>query len=146
MYALIWVIAIIVFLLLEAATFQYICIWFAGGSLGALVAYALGATLNVQIIVFFVVSAILLILTRPLVKKLMNGRKEKTNIDNIPGKIAKVTQTIDNIGAKGKVMLGAMEWSAVSNDESIIEEGKIVEVLEVKGVKLVVRESEKKEG
>ena len=68
MISFMWLIAIVVFLLLEAATFQFICIWFAGGALGSLVASMLGASLNVQMIVFFIVSALLLVLTRPFVK------------------------------------------------------------------------------
>ena len=139
MYGFMWVVSIIVFLLLEAATYQFICIWFSGGALGALVACALGASLSVQVIVFFVVSGALLILTRPFVRKITNERKIKTNVEDVPGKIAKVIERIDNLASSGKVQLGAMEWSARTEDGSTIEAGETVEVLEVKGVKLIVR-------
>ena len=139
MYGFLWVIAIIVFLLLEASTYQFICIWFAGGALGALAAFGLGAGLNVQIGVFFALSAVLLVLTRPLVKKIMSERTEKTNIDELIGKLGKVTDKIDNVAAAGRVKLGAMEWAARAEDGSVIDEGAVVKVLKVEGVKLIVK-------
>lgn len=148
MYGFMWVVAIIVFLLLEAATYQFISIWFAGGALGALVAFGFGGPLKVQILVFFVLSALLLILTRPLVKKIMNERKEKTNIDELPGKLGQVTEKIDNMASVGRVKLGAMEWTARSDDGSVIEPGAIVKVIRLEGVKLIVKvdSDERKDG
>ncbi len=140
MQGLVWVIGIIVFLLLEAATYQFICIWFAGGALAALIFWALGLGMNVQISVFFIASAVLLILTRPFVKKVTANRAIKTNVEVIPGKVGLVTETIDNLSEKGKVKLDGMEWTARSESGEVIEEGKKVEVLEVSGVKLIVKE------
>ena len=144
MYGFLWTIAIIVFLILEAATFQFICIWFAGGALGALAANALGGSLNCQITVFFIVSAILLVLTRPFVKKLTLGKKTRTNAESIPGKRGKVTETIDNISETGRVKLEGMEWTARSVDDGIIPESTIVEVIEISGVKLIVKTCEER--
>ena len=93
-----------------------------------------------QIAVFFVVSIVLLIFTRPLALKYMNKGVEKTNVDSIPGQKGIVTQTIDNLKAEGKVTIQGMEWSARSKDESVIEEGKVVKVAAVEGVKLIVEE------
>ncbi len=140
MQGIVWVIGIVVFLLLEAATYQFICIWFAGGALGALVSWTLGAGMNVQISVFFIVAAVLLILTRPFVKKITANRTVKTNVDVIPGKIALVTEEINNLSEQGKVKLDGMEWTARSKNGESIEQGKQVEVLEVSGVKLIVKE------
>ena len=140
MYGILWIAAVIVFLVLEAATYQFICIWFAGGALGALAAYGLGGSLNSQIAVFFIVSAILLVLTRPFVKKVTDSRKVKTNIESIPGKLARVTETIDNVSETGKIKLEGMEWTARSINNSIITENSTVEVVEVSGVKLLVKE------
>ncbi|MBQ7976162.1 MAG: NfeD family protein [Clostridia bacterium] len=140
MYGILWIAAVIGFLVLEAATYQFICIWFAGGALGALAAYGLGGSLNSQIAVFFIVSAILLVLTRPFVKKVTDSRKVKTNIESIPGKLARVTETIDNVSETGKIKLEGMEWTARSINNSIITENSTVEVVEVSGVKLLVKE------
>ena len=140
MQGMVWVIGIVVFLLLEAVTYQFICIWYAGGALGALVSWALGAGMNVQISVFFIVAAVLLILTRPLVKKIMSNRTVKTNVEVIPGKVGLVTEEINNLSEKGKVKLDGMEWTARSKNGEVIKEGSTAEVVEVSGVKLIVKE------
>ena len=140
MQGIVWVIGIVVFLLLEAATYQFICIWFAGGALGALVSWALGAGMNVQISVFFIVSAILLVLTRPFVRKITESRKIKTNVEVIPGKICLVTEEINNFSETGKAKLDGMEWTARSKNGEVIKEGSKAEVVEVSGVKLIVKE------
>lgn len=140
MQGLVWVIGIVVFLLLEAATYQFICIWFAGGALGALIFWALGLGMNVQISAFFIVSAILLILTRPLVKKITANRRIKTNVDVIPGKVCLVTEEINNLSESGKAKLDGMEWTARSKNGEVIKEGSTAEVIEVSGVKLIVKE------
>ena len=139
MVGFMWLAAIVVFMLLEAATFQFICIWFAGGAVGALVASLLGASLNVQVTVFFVVSAVLLILTRPFVKKLNVGGKAKTNVDGVPGKKGVVSEEINNLEQTGAVKLDGMVWTARSEDGTIIEKGSTVEVISVSGVKIVVK-------
>ena len=140
MQGLVWVIGIVVFLLLEAATYQFICIWFAGGALGALIFWAFGLGMNVQISAFFIVSAILLILTRPLVKKITANRRIKTNVDVIPGKVCLVTEEINNLSESGKAKLDGMEWTARSKNGEVIKEGSTAEVVEVSGVKLIVKE------
>lgn len=140
MYGFMWLVAIVVFLLLEAASYQFICIWFAGGALGALVAFGLGASLNLQILIFFILSALLLILTRPFVKKVVGSGRAKTNVESIPGKKAVVTERINNLEDKGKAKLDGMVWTARSCDDTVIEEGTTVSVVDVSGVKLIVKE------
>ena len=139
MYSFLWLASIIIFLILEAATYQFICIWFAGGSLGALIASMFGASLSIQITAFFAVSVLLLVLTRPAVKKLTANKGIKTNIEEVPGKTALVTEKIDNTIGTGKVKLDGMEWSAKSENGEMISEGETVEILRVEGVKAIVR-------
>lgn len=139
MYSFLWLASIIIFLILEAATYQFICIWFAGGSLGALIASMFGASLSLQITAFFAVSVLLLVLTRPAVKKLTANKGIKTNIEEVPGKTALVTEKIDNTIGTGKAKLDGMEWTARSVDGDVIEKGKKVTVESVSGVKLMVK-------
>ena len=70
----------------------------------------------------------------------MNKGVEKTNVDSMPGKSGIVTQSIDNLKAQGKVTVNGMEWTARSKDGSQIEEGRVVRVYGVEGVKLIVEE------
>lgn len=135
-----WLIALIVFLVVEAVTVTLVCIWFAGGALVAMLAAALHAPLWLQILLFLIVSIVLLIFTRPVAMKHFNKNREKTNVSGVIGKQAIVTKSIDNLHGEGQVTVGGQEWSARNAvDDQVIPEGTIVTVEEIKGVKLMVR-------
>ena len=134
----VWMAAIIAFVVVEAATFQFVSIWFAGGALGALIAYLLGASLLGQVTAFALVSALLLILSRPLVKKLVKQRKEPTNADRLIGQKALVSEDVNNDLATGKLTVNDVVWSVKSEDGSIIKKGTMVTIKAISGVKLIV--------
>lgn len=134
-----WVAAIILFLVVEAATAGLTCIWFALGSVAALLTAWLRGPIWLQIVWFLVVSVSALLLTRPLARKFINGRKTPTNADRAIGRIGIVTETIDNIAASGAVKLDGQVWTARSADGEIIAMGERVEALEIRGVKLIVK-------
>lgn len=122
----------------ELATVQLVSIWFAAGALMSLIFSLFNAPVWLQVVVFFAVSAVCLIITRPIVKKAVNDKKVPTNADMAIGKTGIVTETIDNIKGLGKVKVQGSLWSAKSSDGSVIDENERVRVLEIKGVKLVV--------
>ena len=136
---ILWVGAIILFLVVEAATAGLTCIWFALGSVAALLTAWLRGPIWLQIVWFLVVSVSALLLTRPLARKFINGRKTPTNADRAIGRIGIVTETIDNIAASGAVKLDGQVWTARSADGEIIAMGERVEALEIRGVKLIVK-------
>ena len=86
-----WLIALVVFAVVEAATAGLVCIWFAVGALAALLAGLFGAGILVQVVVFAVVSAAALAATRPLVRRMTAGKAVATNADRVLGAAAKVT-------------------------------------------------------
>lgn len=137
-----WTILIIGFVIVEASTVQLVCIWFAGGALASLICTLLGFGIWVQIITFVLVSAILLMATRPLVKKLKTKTDLKTNTEALIGQKAVVMEDISNITSTGAVKFHDVTWSARSRDESDIKKGTTVVVEEIKGVKLIVSEIE----
>ena len=137
---LIWVIAIVVFAILEAVTAQLVSVWFIAGSVAALLSKWLGAPFYLQLIVFVGVSAITLILTRPLIKKHLKPKNEPTNADRVIGQTGIVTEKIDNLSAVGQVKVDGQIWSARSIDDAVIDEGKQVEIKRIDGVKLIVAE------
>lgn len=142
MYAIIWLAALVVLLIAEALTLGLTTIWFAGGALIALVAALLGANVWVQLGIFLAVSLVLLIFTRPLALRYMNKSTLKTNVDSLAGEQGIVSETIDNLEATGKVKLNDVFWMARSEDGSIINEGTVVEIVRVDGVKLIVKVKE----
>lgn len=133
-----WLLAIVAFVLIEIFTTQLVSIWFAGGALAAFIGCLAGAGQTVQWILFIAFSVFLLIITKPLVKKLTKNQREKTNIDAQIGKTTVVTQKIDNIAETGEVKLNGLFWAARSADNSVIEKDEQVRVKNVEGVKLIV--------
>ena len=135
----IWLGAFVFFAAMELMTFGLTSIWFAIGSLAACLAYLLGGNWIVQVIAFIVVSVLVLILVRPYAKKYINNRAEKTNVEAMTGKTAKVITKIDNIAAAGMVMIDGVEWTARSANDEVIEKGTLVTVIAVEGVKVIVK-------
>ena len=137
--ATIWMVLMLGFLIVEGACpFHLVSIWFAAGALVAGIAALLHAALWLQITLFFVVSIALLIAMFPLVKKVMNPKITKTNVDSVVGAQGYVTETVDNLAATGQVKLGSMPWTARSTDGSPIEKGTLVRVDRIEGVKAYV--------
>lgn len=136
---ILWVVAFLVMLIIEAATLGLTTVWFAGGALVAAIITPLGAPIWLQIIVFIVVSVVLLIFTRPIVAKHFNGNRAKTNVESLAEKKAYVTEEVDNIKATGKVKVDGMDWSARTAEDGVtIPMGSLVKVLKVEGVKAIV--------
>lgn len=138
-YMWFWLIVFVVLLVCELATTALISVWFCGGALFALFADLLGIPFVVQIAVFVAVSIILLVLTRPFVKKISKKEVLKTNVDNLIGKKAMVTRKIDNSQFSGEVNINGQIWSAISVDDEIIEPLQTVVVEKIQGVKAVVK-------
>lgn len=143
MEPMIWLGLLAVLLLVEAVTAGLTTIWFAGGALVAAVAAWMGAGELVQIVLFLAVSGILLIFTRPLAVKYLNKDKIETNANSLIGKKAVVTKDIDNLAQMGQVLINDVEWSARSTDDGKkVAKGTVVEIKEIRGVKLIVEKKE----
>ena len=99
-----------------------------------------GAGIELQLAVFFIVSLALLIFTRPFALKFINKDAVKTNAESLVGRTARVTSRIDNDLATGTAVVNGQEWTARSADGTPIAEGTMVEIKEIKGVKLMVAE------
>ena len=137
-----WVVALVVFIIVEAVTAGRVSIWFVFGSLVALICAALGAAVWLQIFWFVIVSVATLVLTRPLVKRYVDSRSVATNADRSIGRAAVVTERIDNLAATGAVKLDGVVWTARSTDDAVaIETGERVTVRAIEGVKLIVERS-----
>ena len=132
-----WGIVLIAAIVLEVLSEQFVSIWFACASLVSLILAGMGAPRWAQLAVFAAVTAILLILTRPIVTKL-RGRFVRTNADLNIGKTAVVTEAVRNEMSKGRAVIGGVSWIAVSEDGSPIDEGEIVEIKDIDGAKLSV--------
>ena len=134
-----WIGVVVVTAAIEAATVQLVTVWFAVGGVAGLIAYAAGLEIWLQILIFAIVSAVALAVTRPIVKKFTNGRRMPTNADRFIGEKAVVTEKIENDLSKGAVKIGGLEWTARSVDSETAEVGEQVTVEAIEGAKLIVR-------
>lgn len=138
-----WAVLFVVMALLELLTLGLTSIWFAIGAIAAMIAQFFGASFVIQAVIFLVVSVALLYLLAPWARCYFNKDREKTNAQALIGKQAIVTEPIDNLQSRGRVIIDGMEWSARFNGTSgCISAGTIVEIKDIKGVKLIVESAE----
>ena len=134
-----WLILAGIFLVVEIATVGFLVFWFAIGALIAMIVSFFTGNLAIQTGVFIISSTILLFLTRPFANKVASTQTVQTNVYSIIGKKGIVTKAIDPISGQGQIKVGNEVWSAKSVDDSKIDEGMEVEILNIDGVKAVVR-------
>lgn len=138
MMEIIWMGLLLFFGIGEALTVGLTSIWFAAGALVALICSLAGGNMALQIILFFVVSALSLAAFRPIMQKYLNNKVEATNVDSIIGREVLVTEKISNLQAAGAVQVSGLTWSARSADNSEIPVGTLVRIQRVEGVKVFV--------
>lgn len=140
---IVWLALLIILLIIEIITVGLTSIWAAGGALAALILNILGVPLAGQIIVFFVVTFVLLYFTRPFAVKYINTQRVKTNYEGIIGKTIRIAETVDNISQTGMAVVNGQEWTVrAEKDEDILEPDTLAKVVNIEGVKLIVRKYE----
>ena len=135
----IWIAAIIIFGVAEAATAGLTSIWFVLGGVAGLIAAVCGGPVWLQVGLFFAVSIAALAFTRPLVVKLMKKDIKPTNADRALNNVGRVTERIDNALPSGAVYIDGKTWTARSADGEVIEPDAAVRILRMEGVKLIVQ-------
>ena len=135
----IWLIISGLFFIGEIATVGFLIFWFGVGALIAMIVSLFTSNIIIQTTIFVVSSTILIFVTKPFVKKFADVKKTNTNVYSIIGKKALVIKTIDPIRSVGQIKLNGEVWTAESENNEVIEEGLEVEILEIKGVKAIVK-------
>lgn len=141
----VWLAVIAVAIIIEILTLDLVSVWFAFGAVIPFILAAVGGiAIEIQIAVFVVVSALLIIFMRNWAKKLLfKNMNEKTNINSIIGKKIRLLEDTD-FEHLGSLKINDVTWTAVSHDGKLIKAGQIVEVVKVDGNKLLVKEVEEK--
>jgi len=137
---LVWIICAVVFIVIEGIVSGLVTIWFTiGGGVAAALA-AGGAPIPAQVVVFFVVSLVLLIFTRPILSKKLKVGREKNYTEQLEGKPGLVVEAIEPFKS-GQVKVGGILWTAVGETEHFSAPAECnVEIVRVEGVKLIVKE------
>ena len=106
---LIWIFVLIITILLEFESPQLVTIWFAVGSIVALILAAFNVHYLIQIAAFVGVSVILLLATRPLSKRFMKRGVIKTNADSLIGRRGKIVKEV-SLDQRGEVKINSVIW------------------------------------
>lgn len=141
----VWLAVIAVAIIIEILTLDLVSVWFAFGAVIPFILAAVGGiAIEIQIAVFVIVSALLIIFMRSWARKLLfKNMNEKTNINSIIGKKIRLLEDTD-FEHLGSLKINDVTWTAVSHDGELIKAGQIVEVVKVDGNKLLVKEIEGK--
>lgn len=136
----IWLIIAGLFVIGEIITTGFLVFWLSLGSLVAMIVsiFAPDAVI-IQTAVFVISSTLLILFTKPLVDKYITQKTVPTNVSTLIGKKAKVIVEINLLEGTGQIKVGGEIWSATTDTEEIIQKGTEVEILQVNGVKLLVR-------
>ena len=136
-----WVVAALVLFIIEMFTSGFAVICLAIGALGGAAASLLDWSLEIQLLVFAVVSFVALIAVRPILKRLFfsKGEKVQTNVDAIIGKRGVVCVEIEADDDNGRVMIDGLDWRAKSDNNEPLPVGTKVEVVERDSVILTVK-------
>ena len=135
-YAIFWLVLTVIFLIVEASTVGIVSAWFAAGALCAMGAALLEWKLWIQVVVFVVVSVILLLSLRPILRKYFTPKLTCTNVDAVIGTRGLIIEAVDNLEGTGRIKLGGMEWSARSTNGQKIPVGTLAKVDKIEGVKV----------
>lgn len=136
----VWLVLAGIFFIVEIATTGFLVFWLGIGSLFAMITSFFTDNLIIQMVVFITTSTLLIIFTKPVVKKFFIKDEDTitTNVYSIIGKKAIVTKEINPTLGVGQIKVEGQDWSAKCNSDEIIEKGIEVEILDINGVKAVV--------
>lgn len=135
----IWLLLAGLFFIGEMITVGFLIFWLGIGALLAMIVSFFTTNIIIQTAIFVISSIILILATKPFVKRFVDVKKTNTNVFSIIGKKALVIKEIDPINAKGQIKVNSEIWSAESENGEKIEEGSEVEIIRINGVKAIVK-------
>lgn len=137
-----WLGVFIFTLIIELSTAELVAIWFTGGALVSLILSCFNANWVIQVVVFVLVALILLICTRPFLKKrVFNDEAVLTNVDSMINSCILITKevSLNNVG-EGKYR--DVIWTCKVESDVVIEKGEFALIKKVEGNKLIVCKKE----
>lgn len=136
---IVWIAVIIILTAIEILSVNLTTIWFVVSGVVALLFSFVNDNYLIQFTIFVILGVILLITTKPILVKKLKHNHESTNLDRVINMEGVVTEKITKTNP-GEVKVDGKKWTAQSN--KTINEGEIVKVLEINGVKLRVEKVE----
>lgn len=138
----IWLLIAAVFVVIEIFTSGFAVACFSVGCVFGSILAACDLSLTWQVVAFAVGTFLAFVFIRPIVMKYLDKKTNdtgvKTNMDNIIGKTAVVTEKIEENGY-GRVKIDGDDWKAKTNDGTAAEVGAKVEIESFESIILTVK-------
>ncbi len=135
---LLWLVVVIIAVIVEVETLQIVSVWFAASGLVAMILAAFNCQLEIQIIVFVILSVILFLCSRPLVKKINKSKSDNSTIESMIGEEVLVIKEI-KIGEVGEIKAKYERYSAIAPSvKTDIPVDAICVIKEIRGNEVIV--------
>ena len=140
-----WLVGAVILLVAEMfipSGFFLTCV--AIGALAAMVVSFLPVGFTIQIVTLAGVTLLSAVAVRPflLARLKLRGGGLRTNVDALIGKSGIVTERIDPVTGKGRVMVGGEDWRGATINNAVLEPGTKIMVIQVDGTTLQVDKEE----
>jgi membrane protein implicated in regulation of membrane protease activity len=138
----IWIVIAVVLAVGEILTTSFFLFPFALGAAAAAIVDLAGGGATPQAIAFVVITALGLGIVRPIARRHVSMPPQlRTGTAALVGRTAIVTETISNDAARGAIRLDGEVWTARAfDDDEVIEAGRRVTVMDIKGATALVTE------
>ena len=134
----IWLIVAVIFFIGEMFTEGFFLLCFGAGAMLVAICAFFGITDEItQWVIFLVASTVLVLLTRPLAKRITKKAPREAAVDALIGKKGSVIETISPDTDKGRIKIKGDEWRAEADE--IISEGERVEIVGIEGTHAIVK-------
>lgn len=135
---LLWLAVVVIAIIVEIETLQIVSIWFAVSGLVTMILAAFNCPIEIQIIVFVVLSVILFLCSRPIVKKINRSKSENSTIESMIGEEVVVIKEI-KVGEIGEIKARYERYSAIApSEKNDIPVNTICIIKEIRGNKVIV--------
>lgn len=135
-----WIAVIVIAIIAEVLTDQLISIWFVPGAIVAVILDFCNVNIIWQVLVVLLLAAAGIIFAKTVLCKILPTKIIKTNVEAIIGERCVVTERVDNYAGCGQVKIKGQIWSARGvDDNDIFEEGDVLHVVAIEGVKVICK-------
>mgnify|MGYP001813897785 FL=1 len=136
----IWVGAAVVLAVGELFTAGFFLLPFAVGAAAAAVLAFLGVSVPIQLVTFVVISVVFLAVLQRFARQEQDDTvAAQAGANRFVGKLAIVIEPVKYLDTTGMVRMGTEEWRATVDSDIVIPKGARVEIVEVRGTRLVVK-------
>ena len=137
-----WLVVFLLAIFIELMTSDLVSVWFGGSSIITMILACFKVHWAIQLGVFLIVAALLLYLTRPIVKKRLSGKDSRTNADSLIGSEIIITKDI-SLYSPGEGKVRDITLTCKVENDIVISANEIAIIKQIKGNHLIVEKKGK---